>query len=111
MSCTGTDQIVGDECTFACDKHYVLSGSESRQCLPSTTWSGVMTTCSVIECPTLVPSEHSVIVSPCPNYINSTCVVSCERGYYMEGFLLMEQTCEYISEGDVDWTIPPFCLG
>ena len=111
MECIGTHQVVGDICTFTCDKDYVLSGSESRECLPNTTWSGMTTTCSVIQCPELIPSDHSVIVSPCSSDINSTCLLACEPGYYSEGIFVHQQSCKYNSEGIVDWTLPPLCSG
>lgn len=42
---------VGDTCLFACDRGYVLDGSDSRQCTDDGTWTGVEALCvNVNEC-------------------------------------------------------------
>ncbi len=114
MECTSTDPVVGDSCLFSCDQDYVLSGSKLRNCLLSTSWSGEISTCSIVKCPTLIPKEHSRIISRCSMDLNSTCILTCENGYYTEGSTTHIQSCKYSSDEDKQnpvWSSPPICTG
>ena len=113
MECTSDDPVVGDSCKFSCDEDYVLSGSELRNCLLSTSWSGETSTCSIVQCPTLVPNENSRIISRCSMNLNSTCILACENGYYMEGSTVHIQSCKYNDESKMEplWSTPPDCKG
>ena len=113
MECTNDNPVFGDSCKFSCDEDYVLSGSESRDCLSNTSWSGETSMCSIVQCPTLVPNEHSRIISRCSMDLNSSCILTCENGYYMEGSTVHTQTCKYNGKNRTEplWSTPPDCKG
>ena len=43
IDCTGS--LFEDTCSFSCDDGYELTGSETRTCQSSRTWSGTETRC------------------------------------------------------------------
>ena len=113
IECLRAKPVVGDSCNISCDKDYILEGSSIRDCLPSRSWSGTDTECSLIQCPTLVPAENSLIVSRCSEDLNSSCTLACESGYYLEGVSTTHvQSCSYANDGKTAiWSSPPTCIG
>jgi len=84
-----SSELYGAICSFSCKVGYNLTGSSKRQCLENENWSGIDTSCQVINCTALVPPPNGVI-SPSPCLSRSTygqsCNFSCQRqGYSLEG--------------------------
>ena len=108
--CSDKTVVVGSNCSFVCNEGYQLQGSQSRVCLPDTSWSGLQTECRVMECPNLVAPQHSTIVQSCSSIINSTCFLSCIQDYYHENGVLFEQTCLF-KNGIAKWSEATVCKG
>ncbi|XP_064399465.1 CUB and sushi domain-containing protein 3-like isoform X2 [Halichondria panicea] len=74
----------GGRCTYSCNTGYRLSGSSSRTCSSSGSWSGSNPSCRRISCPTLNnPSNGRVSVSS--YFFGSRGTYSCNTGYGLSG--------------------------
>eukprot|EP00794_Sanderia_malayensis_P011121 gene11121-12291_t len=83
MVCSGfvTDQ----SCNFSCNEGFYLTGSSSRQCLPTSVWEGTKTICLPKPCPSIEPPNYGSVVLPCIEKFNSTCLMKCSRRFYISG--------------------------
>ncbi|KAK2557468.1 Low-density lipoprotein receptor-related protein 6, partial [Acropora cervicornis] len=92
----------GTVCSFSCKAGYKLTGSSKRQCLQNETWSGINSSCEVINCTALVPPPNCVITpSSClsRSTYGQSCRFSCQRqGYSLEG------TSVRVCGSDGEWT-------
>ncbi|XP_071853893.1 sushi, von Willebrand factor type A, EGF and pentraxin domain-containing protein 1-like isoform X2 [Apostichopus japonicus] len=70
-------------CSLSCNAGFDLTGSSSRQCLPSGLWSGTQPTCGPAApsvCPTLPPIENTDLVCTDGTNFGSECTYSCISG-------------------------------
>ncbi|XP_068719978.1 sushi, von Willebrand factor type A, EGF and pentraxin domain-containing protein 1-like [Montipora capricornis] len=79
-------------CTFECDEGYRLTGSETRQCIVTSTnvikWSGSTTQCEVIRCPYTVVANAKNAAGDCTSdglEYRTNCSFVCARGYERSG--------------------------
>ena len=107
--CTSLFHVTDESCTFSCDDGYFLVGSEMRVCQPGATWSGTNSSCPPLECPELEPQTDSLLILPCNNEYTSMCTLSCYDGYSVEDSASYIRTCEFVSDGIVDWTESKTC--
>ena len=102
ISCNSTDvSRYEDQCSFSCDPGYELTGSSSRQCLSSGSWSGSDVTCDILHCDNLTDTiENSVLTNDCGSEFGSVCRVECNTGYRAVG----NDTFTCVSMNDtVEW--------
>lgn len=110
MECSHSLLAVGSTCNFTCKRDFELSGSAERTCLSSTSWSGLPAYCQIKTCPQLQPSASSLLVQSCLTSVNSSCILSCDIGYYHDNGVLFEQTCDVV-DGIAEWSQPVTCRG
>ncbi|XP_078664090.1 E-selectin-like [Branchiostoma floridae x Branchiostoma belcheri] len=72
-----------DVVTFLCDPGYDLVGIPSLTCQADATWSGIVPTCTRIQCPAL-PSPMNGDSSG-PNYYQDVVQFTCDPGYDLVG--------------------------
>ncbi|NXI03785.1 LYAM3 protein, partial [Pachycephala philippinensis] len=103
------DFTFGSTCAFSCQKGFVLTGAESRECAATGTWTGDTPQCKAISCPVLDPPSRGQL--SCSHVhgnftYNSTCTFSCEEGFVRMGAEVLR--CEATG----NWTRdPPVCAG
>ncbi|KAI8484967.1 hypothetical protein Bbelb_373740, partial [Branchiostoma belcheri] len=91
-----------DVVTFTCDPGYVLDGSSSLTCGADATWSGIVPTCTLGQCPTMTPPANGA-VSGSNNY-GDEITFACNTGYNLVGSSTL--TCQ----SDLTWSRnPPTC--
>ncbi|NWQ76584.1 LYAM3 protein, partial [Columbina picui] len=82
------DFTFGSTCAFSCQTGFALTGSESRECTATGTWTGDAAQCKAISCPELSAPEwgqlncshlHGVFA------FGSTCAFSCQMGFVLMG--------------------------
>lgn len=84
MLCSGL--VTYATCTFTCDTGYDLVGSKSRTCLPTSGWSGNLTSCKAKQCMELRNiSLDQTILLPCYTSLGSTCHFGCRPGFFLKG--------------------------
>ena len=113
IDCTGP-QVTDENCTFACDPGYYLTGSDLRTCQPDHTWSGEDAVCPPLKCEELTAPENASVSIPCNNEYTSNCTLVCDDGFHVEGNLSTTewiQTCAFSNEGGVKWTQSKQCVG
>ncbi|XP_009873470.1 PREDICTED: P-selectin, partial [Apaloderma vittatum] len=82
------DFTFGSTCAFSCQTGFLLTGSESRECTATGTWTGNTPQCRAISCPGLDPPSRGQL--SCSHAYgnftyNSTCTFSCEEGFVRMG--------------------------
>jgi len=108
--CDGA-QVTGAVCNFKCEHGYRLIGSDERQCLRTSMWSGNATSCQVLHCKELSNPENGSVILPCPTRLNTTCRISCSPGFYSVAQNLIQQ-CEVTDENVAVWSeVPDSCIG
>ena len=76
--------VEGDNCTFSCDRSYILQGSvTSGTCENTGSWSGGLPSCVPLNCTNRVRGlRNDVMQSPsCGLAYQSQCTVSCDEGF------------------------------
>ena len=118
MECSHNPVVVGSTCLFLCNEEYDLIGSHYRQCLTDTTWNGTDTDCRVKHCPQLLSPPNAVLIQSCDTSINTSCLFSCNIGYYLEsGGTIYTRSCTItksttlVTDSVPDWTTPDTCRG
>ncbi|KAM8805385.1 P-selectin-like [Eudromia elegans] len=97
----------GSTCTFSCRSGFELTGTASRECTATGTWSGDPPHCEAVRCPTVAaPSMgHAACSHPHGNFsFSSTCTFSCQSGFELTGTTSRECTAMGTWSGD-----PPHC--
>ena len=107
--CDGA-QVTGAVCNFNCDHGYRLVGSDERQCLRTSMWSGNVTSCQILHCNMLGNPENGSVMLPCPTQLNTTCRIRCSAGYYSVSSNIF-QRCEATDENVAVWSEVPECVG
>ncbi|XP_043075030.1 E-selectin-like isoform X3 [Puntigrus tetrazona] len=72
------------KCEYSCEEGYELKGSSTRSCTSTTEWSGIPSTCELVQCPELIKPQkgHMQCQHPMGQFrYQSTCVFMCEEGY------------------------------
>ena len=96
-------QTTGGQCSFICNKGYILLGTRVRVCFPSLRWSGHTATCRPRECASLEPPDHGFVLLPCTREYATSCGIQCEYGYNRAG--PGEQFCSFYDGTDqLQWT-------
>ena len=108
-TCDGP-QITGTVCTFECNLGYNLVGSESRECLHNSEWSGNTTSCEVLHCEELDGPENGNVILPCDTRLGSICRVGCSSGFYTN-ITNSFQECQLTPGNNAIWSEPPQCNG
>ena len=110
ITCTG-EQVTDESCSFSCEPGFGLEGSLNRTCQPNNTWTGLPTSCSLLHCSALEPTDDSFAVYPCDTAYQSTCTIACLPGYYMQELGLKSMSCVLGSTPhSVIWTERLMCL-
>ncbi|XP_078699953.1 E-selectin-like [Branchiostoma floridae x Branchiostoma belcheri] len=86
--------------TFTCDLGYVLVGSSHVTCQADSTWSGIVPTCTRVQCPTLQSPTNGG--SSGDNYYQDVMSFTCDSGYQLEG--LASLTCQ--ADGTWSGSVP-----
>ena len=107
--CDGA-QVTGAVCNFKCEHGYRLVGSDERQCLRTSMWSGNITSCQILHCNELGNPENGSVMLPCPTRLNTTCRILCSPGFYSTSQNLIQQ-CEVTDENVAVWSEVPECIG
>ena len=101
--------VVGSMCSFTCNDEYDLIGSSYRKCLADSRWNGTDTDCTVKHCSQLQLSPNAILVQSCGTSINSSCLFTCNVGYFLEsGSNIYTQSCT-MSDGLAYWTPSEVC--
>ncbi|XP_019633411.1 PREDICTED: uncharacterized protein LOC109476834 [Branchiostoma belcheri] len=96
------DNSYQDVVTFTCDPGYVLDGSSSVTCGADTTWSGIVPTCTLGQCPTMTPPANGAVIGS--NNYGDEITFTCNTGYNLVGSSTL--TCQ----SDLTWSRnPPTC--
>ncbi|XP_064397067.1 CUB and sushi domain-containing protein 1-like isoform X5 [Halichondria panicea] len=77
--------------TFSCNEGYELQGSDTRACLNNGLWTGVDSSCTLVDClplPLLTNGDISVNTTT----FMSTASYSCDLGYQLDGDVI--RTCQ-----------------
>jgi sulfatase modifying factor 1 len=91
--------------TYSCDSGYDLSGSATRTCQASGTWSGTAPTCIVRDCGVLPSPANGTVSAPNTTY-SATATYSCSAGFSLSG--APTRTCQ----ANGTWSgAAPFCRG
>ncbi|XP_035674957.1 P-selectin-like [Branchiostoma floridae] len=99
-SISGTS-YVGDTVTFSCDTGYeITSGSSSRTCQSTQTWTGTQPTCTRIKCPTVSAPANGNMVGSIE--FGDQLQFSCSPGHQLIGSSTL--TCQADQMWDV--TVP-----
>jgi len=69
---------------YSCATGYSMSGSNLRTCQADGTWSGLVPTCSIVNCPSLTAASPLLVSAASLNYA-SVATYSCLTGYSMSG--------------------------
>ncbi|HJL19970.1 MAG TPA: hypothetical protein RMH99_30175 [Sandaracinaceae bacterium LLY-WYZ-13_1] len=94
----------GASASYACDFGYTLSGSATRTCEASGSWSGGAPTCDPVDCGALA-SPANGNVSYAATTFGSTATYSCNSGYTLSGS--PSRTCD----GTGSWSgAAPTCV-
>ena len=115
ISCDG-NQTKGTTCVLECDNGYSISGSANRTCLPTSEWSGIPTSCEVLQCKKLEPPKNGLLILPCYTQYEAICSVKCADGYYSNTSNTSNasnavQMCQLNSNNTVYWSDAPICYG
>eukprot|EP00118_Oscarella_pearsei_P002855 m.11939 g.11939 ORF g.11939 m.11939 type:complete len:2352 (+) comp23692_c0_seq4:198-7253(+) len=94
---TGTATTYGSVVKFTCKSGYTLSGSSSRSCLSSGTWSGTQPICTPVRCPALPALSHGKMSTTSLN-AGTTVTFICSKGYTITGS--QSRTCQ----SSASWT-------
>ncbi|NXF07761.1 LYAM3 protein, partial [Smithornis capensis] len=98
------DFAFGSTCAFSCQMGFGLTGSDSRKCTATGTWTGDAPRCEAITCPVLSAPEWGEL--NCShlhsNYtFGSTCAFSCQTGFVLVGPESRECTAMGTWTGDI----------
>jgi hypothetical protein len=74
----------GATATYACSTGYTLSGSVTRTCQDTATWSGTAPTCSIVNCGGLTSPTNGSVSAPTLTY-GSQATYGCSTGYALSG--------------------------
>lgn len=74
----------GSVATYSCDPPHRLTGSRTRVCGPTGTWSGVAPVCTAPQCPSLTAPPNG-FVSVTGTVSGSVATYSCQRGFSLVG--------------------------
>ncbi|XP_040422087.1 E-selectin-like [Cygnus olor] len=78
----------GTNCTFTCEKGFVLTKPAMLQCGSSGDWIGEQPSCEAVTCPALTPIAHGSVNCSDPS-VNVTwgtnCMFTCEKGFVLKG--------------------------
>ena len=74
----------GSVATYSCDPPHQLTGSRTRVCGPTGTWSGVAPVCTAPQCPSLTAPPNG-FVSVTGTVSGSVATYSCQRGFSLVG--------------------------
>jgi len=108
-NCTGP-QITGTVCALNCDHGYGIVGSEERECLSSSEWSGNVSSCELLHCEELANPENGSVVLPCGTELRTACRIMCSTGFYATSDNPLQQ-CNVTDENVAIWSEPPECAG
>ncbi|KAI8482553.1 hypothetical protein Bbelb_397010, partial [Branchiostoma belcheri] len=96
------DNYYQDVVTFLCDPGYELVGLSSLTCRADRTWSGIVPTCTPVQCPLLAAPNYGEMTGD--NYYQDVVMFTCDFGYELDGFSSL--TCE----ADRTWSgVEPTC--
>ena len=97
---------VGSSCTATCSPGYVyLSGSTSRVCGSSASWSGSTYTCTNSVCPSLPLPNGDVTYSAPSRIYGSSATLACNTGYSLSGSI--SRVCSQdLGGGVASWSGP-----
>lgn len=84
ISCTDQD-LFGSVCKLACGKGYELIGSSERVCQSNHVWSGVTSTCNLVQCDIMVPPRDGNVDCTNGHLYDSICKFDCKVGYNLLG--------------------------
>ncbi|XP_069497399.1 E-selectin-like isoform X1 [Ambystoma mexicanum] len=82
------DFMVNSTCNFACNKGFVMTGSDRLQCGASGEWDGNQPECEAVQCDQVTMVEHGTVTcsgSYGKYSYNATCDFTCDEGYAMSG--------------------------
>ncbi|NXX49726.1 LYAM3 protein, partial [Tricholaema leucomelas] len=82
------DFTFGSTCAFSCQMGFALTGSESRDCTATGTWTGDAPRCEAIACPVLnTPDQGKLNCSHLHGdfAFGSMCAFSCQMGFVLMG--------------------------
>ncbi|XP_052106267.1 P-selectin-like [Mytilus californianus] len=83
--------IYNDNVTFTCDEGYALASSTSITCHSDGTWSDIQPNCTGIPCSPLPKIDKALLPNQTKDYrYPETVKVTCETGYTVEGYDLLE---------------------
>ncbi|XP_078664120.1 complement receptor type 1-like [Branchiostoma floridae x Branchiostoma belcheri] len=89
--------------TFTCDTGYDLVGPGSVTCQANGTWSEMVPSCSVVQCPPLAAPAHGTMVGN--NSYQDVVEFACDTGYNHVGVQSV------VCQADASWSdIPPVCI-
>ncbi|NXJ96930.1 LYAM3 protein, partial [Corythaixoides concolor] len=97
------DFAFGSMCAFSCQTGFALTGSESRECTATGTWTGDAPRCEAISCPVLsAPDQGELNCSHLHGdfAFGSTCAFSCQTGFALIGSESRECTATGTWTGD-----------
>jgi len=80
------------ECSYFCEEGYELSGSLVRKCQVDSRWSEPITTCTKVQCSSLIAPINGEINCSEDNFFNSNCEINCNIGYELQGSPLRKCT-------------------
>ncbi|XP_076046526.1 sushi, von Willebrand factor type A, EGF and pentraxin domain-containing protein 1-like [Oratosquilla oratoria] len=98
-----TENIYGSKVQYECDKGYIFSGSEVRECDVNGEWTGVMPECKPTSCPALYDVLHAEREGDIFEY-SKVIKYKCKDGFNLQGSETL--TCRH----DGTWSDEtPFC--
>ena len=84
IDCSEND-LFGSVCKLGCKKGYELIGSVERVCQSNHVWSGVTSTCNLVQCDILIPPRDGEMNCNNGHLYDSACKFSCKEGYTLQG--------------------------
>ncbi|KAI4890927.1 hypothetical protein NFI96_009969 [Prochilodus magdalenae] len=101
--CSGNSY--GSSCSFTCNDGFLLQGATEMTCTESAQWSQELPYCEAIRCQ--LPDVQAQLHFECSRsrdnlIVNSTCYVSCEAGFKLQG----TESIECTETGEWNTTIP-----
>ncbi|XP_035675655.1 sushi, von Willebrand factor type A, EGF and pentraxin domain-containing protein 1-like [Branchiostoma floridae] len=106
-SISGTS-YVGDTVTFSCDTGYeITSGSSSRTCQSTQTWTGTQPTCTKIKCPTVSAPANGNMVGSIE--FGDQLQFSCSLGHQLIGSSTLTCQADQTWDGAVTTCSPIQC--
>lgn len=84
VDCSEGD-LYNSVCTTTCSVGYELSGSKSRTCLDSKSWSGNEPACNIVRCGVRDRPLHGSVLCTAEDAYLSSCTFSCDIGYKLVG--------------------------